>query len=182
MVVKPGSTNPKKMLVFESKLGMLSLNKINVNGAYIQNATIETAKITDAAITTLKLDGQAVTIPSGKTGATGSLKSSQVIGSMTVSGLANEQKTLIILSASVTRYGKAECAVSAKVNGTSTTGLWLDFRHDDRANGEQSTGSVMLQWLGTSLNIEVGYFHLYGSASGDYSTVVWTVSAIHCKR
>lgn len=58
VVAKPGSTNPRQMLVYDSASGMLVLNSLMVNRA----------AIVDASINTLKLEGRSVTIPSALSG------------------------------------------------------------------------------------------------------------------
>lgn len=55
VVAKPGSTNPRQMLVYDSASGMLVLNSLMVNRAAIK----------DASVDTLKLAGRSVTIPVG---------------------------------------------------------------------------------------------------------------------
>ena len=58
MVVKPGSTSPRQMMVYDSETGQLALNSLMVNRASIK----------DASVDTLKIDGRAVTIPKGISG------------------------------------------------------------------------------------------------------------------
>ena len=58
MVAKPGSTNPRQMLIYDSTVGQLVLNSLMVNRA----------AIVDASVNTLKIAGRSVTIPVGLTG------------------------------------------------------------------------------------------------------------------
>lgn len=58
VVAKPGSTNPRQMLVYDSASGMLVLNSLMVNRASMKEACVDT----------LILDKRAVTIPKGLSG------------------------------------------------------------------------------------------------------------------
>jgi hypothetical protein len=137
------------------------------------------AVIQDAAITTLKIAGNAVTVPFGVSGWT-DVNGSVTLRNITVDGLNASQPTLIIFSAGVTRHGNGQCYMYAEVNGSAYEDLACYFYASDRSYGEKKTGSLVISLGTTSARLAIKY---WGTSGADnYSSVTWTVAVIHCKR
>jgi hypothetical protein len=163
----------KQMLIYNANTGMLSLNQINVDGAYI----------TDASIQTLKLANNSVTVPTGVSGTAWTARGNVNIRTITVSNLNPAQPTLIMLTVNAMIWGVHTPTIGVRIGNNSLLGmLACSYPYAESVAGQYSkkTTAMVVNLNATSQNFTIYYAGSSGSAySADFE---YALSIIHCKR